>query len=144
MFRSFLAVMTLFVVLIAAPAAQDVYLHQARLQLAAIAENVLGYGWTFTHDIVTGSLPERGRDSVRLSLTGGRRYKVTATCDEDCRDIDLELVDRFGTVISRDFGPDDVPIVTATPYVDGTYRVRVIMASCDRGPCRYALGVFGQ
>jgi hypothetical protein len=143
MFRPLLAAIPLFFLLAAALGAQDLYQRQARLQLAVIARDVLGFGWTLTHDVVTGSLRANGRDTVRLSLAGGRSYAVTATCDADCRDIDLELVDRFGTIVDRDVRADDVPVVNVTPQVDATYRVRVIMASCDQEPCRYAVGVFG-
>jgi hypothetical protein len=144
MARSFLVGISLLIALCATPVAQDLYQRQAQVQLAVIARDVLGLGWSLTHDVVTGSLFERGRDTVRLSLRAGRAYAATATCDEDCSDIDLELVDPWGNVVSRDFRRDDVPVVTVTPRTDGVYRVRVIMARCSQEPCRYAVGVFGE
>jgi len=113
-------------------------------QLASIARDAFGGGWELTHDVATGALPEDGRDTLRLQLRGGAAYAITATCDEDCSDIDLELVDPYGIVISRDSRSDDTPVVTARPSVDGSSVVRVIMVTCDREPCRYAVGVFGQ
>jgi hypothetical protein len=144
MARSFLVGISLFISLCATPAAQDLYQRQAQVQLAVIARDVLGLGWSLTHDVVTGSLFDRGRDTIRLSLRGGRAYAATATCDEDCSDIDLELIDPWGHVVSRDFRPDEVPVVTVTPRTDGAYRVRVIIARCSQEPCLYALGVFGE
>ena len=144
MVRSLLVGTSLLLVLGIAPTAQDVYHRQAQVQLAVIARDALGLGWSLTHDVVTGSLFEGGRDTVRMPLRAGRAYAATATCDEDCSDIDLELLDPYGNVVSRDFRRDDVPVVMVTPRIDGAYRVRVIMAGCGQEPCRYALGVFGE
>ena len=138
------AVVALLVLLGTAPGAQDLYVRQARIELADIARGAFGMGWELTHDVVTGALRERGRDAVRVQLQGGRAYAIAATCDEDCSDVDLELFDPSGNLVSRDLAADDRPVVTATPRWSGTYRVRLTMANCRNEPCRYAVGVFGQ
>jgi hypothetical protein len=144
MTRLYTTALALLVLLAAAPAAQDMYVRQARIQLADIARGAFGAGWELTHDVVTGALPEHGRDLVRLRLRGGQTYAIAATCDEDCSDIDLELFDPSGALVSRDVGSDDTPVVTSNPSLSGTYRVRLTMASCRTDPCRYAVGVFGR
>ena len=142
MVRSCLPALSLVVALAATPRAQDMNLGQARVQVAALA-SAFGDGWTLTHEVVTGALHSYARDTVQVRLRAGLTYAIAATCDQDCSDIDLELIDPSGRVVS-DLRPDDVPVVIAYPVTGGTYRVRVVMASCSVGPCRYAVGVFGR
>lgn len=54
--------------------------------------------------------------------------QIVGTCDEDCFDLDLALLNSSGVQVSSDFLPDAVPIVRA-PYA-GTFTVRVIMHNC--------------
>jgi hypothetical protein len=43
-----------------------------------------------------------------------------------------------------DLESDDVPLVQVTPLKGGTFRLRVIMATCTAAPCRYGIGVWGK
>jgi hypothetical protein len=76
-------------------------------------------------------------------LRTGREYAIAAVCDEDCSDLDLELL-RDGSVVASDLEDDDIPLVRYAPGTDGVYTVRVIMARCEREPCLYGVGVYAR
>jgi hypothetical protein len=53
---------------------------------------------------------------------------IFGVCDVDCNDLDINLYDTSGALISSDTLTDNVPIVIA-PY-EGIFNVEVIMTSC--------------
>jgi hypothetical protein len=76
-----------------------------------------------------------------MQVQGGMRYTIVGVCDEDCGDLDLRVLD--GTsVVASDLAPDAHPAVQIAPARNGTLTVEVIMSDGDRGPCRYAVGVY--
>jgi hypothetical protein len=137
-------ILAFLMIFAAVPRAQDHYLFQARVRLATIAVAAMGVGLRLTHGVTTGSLDEDGITTIQVPLRNGQTYTLVGTCDEDCSDLDLELVNPFGRVVSRDISDDDRPVVSATPLISGTYRIRVTMAECSLGPCRFAVGIFGR
>jgi hypothetical protein len=53
---------------------------------------------------------------------------IFGVCDIDCNDLDINLYDTNGSLVSSDTLIDNVPIVVA-PY-EGIFNVEVIMTSC--------------
>lgn len=128
----------------AAATAQDEWVRQVRRLLIAAGERLEAQGYELTHDIYTGSLNDDAQGMVSLNLSIGTQYEILGQCDEDCTDLDLVLFDPAGNQIDSDLLEDDYPVVSVTPRRTGTYRVRVMMATCSVEPCRYGIGVFGK
>lgn len=55
--------------------------------------------------------------------------RIYGNCDNDCRDLDLNLYSIEGRLVSSDVLADDIPIVVA-PY-DGTFTIEVTMHNCS-------------
>ena len=81
---------------------------------------------------------------ITYRLERGIPYVMTAACDNDCEDIDLNLYDENGRPIDSDTKPDDHPVVGVTPLRDATFTLRVTMVRCAHGPCRYGTQAFWQ
>lgn len=79
----------------------------------------------------------------RVDLAGGRAYRIVGACDDDCENIDIELIDgATGGVVASDMLAEhtpprraDFPLVEFTPPADGRYIVRLLMQRCARAPC---------
>lgn len=95
-----------------------------------------------SHEIVTGQLNDDGTEWVNIKIPSGKTYYILGVCDNDCFDLDLELYDSSNTMLSQDVETDDYPLVSVTPSVESVYRVKVVMANCSSGPCRYGVGVY--
>jgi hypothetical protein len=132
------------VVSTAAAAPQDEWTQQVRRLLQQAGRSFEERGYSMTHQIYTGSLANRTSEFVTLRLDIGTQYQIVGTCDSDCSDMDLTLYAPSGDEVDTDVELDDVPIVSVTPSRSGTYRVKVVMATCSAEPCRYGVGVFGE
>lgn len=80
-------------------------------------------------------------DSVYESytFTKGKKYYLYATCDNDCSDLDLALLDRSDNTIGTDYEMDDAPVIEFTAPYSGKYRVRIDMEDCSTDYCYYSL-----
>ena len=126
----------------AAATAQNQWQRTVRNQVGQHSDFLSERGYTMSGDVYDGSLNADGIEDLTITLRPGTSYAFMGVCDEDCRDIDLRLYDPDGDEVAADVRTDDWPIVTVTPRFKGTYRVRVVMASCSRNPCYYGIGVF--
>lgn len=77
-----------------------------------------------------------------LSLKGGESYRIIGGCDNECEDMDLELLDPAGKIIERDTLPDSFPIINVTPRSPGTYTARLVMKTCTVAPCYAAARLY--
>ena len=86
-------------------------------------------------DEVTGLQP--GTDHRwQVNLNGGTAYRIIGACDNECSNLDIELIDvRTGGVVASDMLPDDYPVVDYTPTANGAYIVRIMMQTCTIAPC---------
>lgn len=91
-----------------------------------------------------GALGDDANEVVQVDLQGGQNYLIMAVCDQDCSDLDLNLVDASGASLDSDYEPDDVPMVVAEVSRTGTYQLTVGMAECSVEPCGYGVAVFAQ
>lgn len=88
---------------------------------------------------------EQGADHRwRIELVGGAAYRIIGACDNECSDIDIELIDASGAVVASDTLPDDYPIVDHAPTANGAYVVRMIMQRCTVAPCFAGVRVLTQ
>lgn len=72
----------------------------------------------------------------QVDLTGGSAYRIVGACDDDCSNMDIELIDvSTGGVVASDMLPDDFPVVDFTPPANGRYIVRLLMQTCSVAPC---------
>lgn len=71
-----------------------------------------------------------------VNLAGNTAYRILGACDNECSNVDIELIDMStGGVIASDVLPDDYPVVDFTPAANGSYMVRIIMQTCTIAPC---------
>jgi len=119
----------------------SVHAYAQEAQLTRIAAGLARNGY-HEADRKTGSLAEGNASVLHVWLSRGVDYSIRGTCDNDCMDLDLELIAPDGTRMDGDFLPDDVPVVEVRPAQSGYYRIRVAMATCHIAPCQYAVGVF--
>jgi hypothetical protein len=86
-------------------------------------------------DEVTGMQP--GTDHRwQVNLNSGTAYRIIGACDNECSNMDIELIDvRTGGVVASDTLPDDYPVVNFTPPANGQYIVRMMMITCTIAPC---------
>ena len=127
-----------------AAAPQDEWVAQVRRLLQTAGKSFEDRGYSMTHRIYTGSLNNSRNEMVSLDLDIGTQYQIMGACDTDCSDLDFVLYDPAGNQVAQDVEVDDVPIVSVTPRRSGTYRVKVVMATCTAEPCRYGVAVFGK
>lgn len=86
------------------------------------------------NDIIADLQP--GRDHrAQVELRGGTAYRIVGACDNECSNVDIELLDPRGVVAASDMLPDDAPVVNFTPASDGRYTVRILMQTCTLAPC---------
>ncbi|MFZ2031423.1 MAG: hypothetical protein WAU68_14010 [Vitreimonas sp.] len=72
----------------------------------------------------------------RVTLTANTPYTILGACDNDCNNVDVELIDTHtGGVVASDMLPDDYPVVTYTPTANGEYIARLILRTCTTAPC---------
>ena len=128
----------------AVPNHQDEWEAQVRRQLQQAGQSFQRDVYSMTHRIYTGSLRNSTSEIVTLELDIGTEYRIMGACDADCSDMDLTLYAPSGAVVSSDVQMDDYPIVSVEPGRTGTYRLKVVMATCTAEPCRYGVGVFGK
>jgi hypothetical protein len=122
----------------------DPFEQQVRRQLTDAAQRLGKSGYELTHHIYTGSLRENQHEDVNVELDGGRTYVIVGVCDNDCKDVDIRLLNRGGREVEKDVEADDYPAVSVQPSRDERYTVRMIMATCNSQPCRYGFGVFSR
>jgi len=126
----------------AAVTAQNQWQQTVRNQVSQ-HDNVLSQrGYAMSGDVYDGDLKNQYYEDLTIDLRPGTSYAFMGVCDQDCHDIDLRLFDPDGDEVASDLRTDDWPIVVVAPSFSGTYRVRVVMASCSKEPCYYGIGVY--
>ena len=88
-----------------------------------------------------GTLNAGESDSLTLPLHAGTAYVVVAACDEDCSRLTLRLSDLKSHELAVDRASEHAPVVRLAPAETGSYRVRIVMESCQMNPCRYGVAV---
>jgi len=77
-----------------------------------------------------------GRDDRwQVELTARTAYRVLGGCDNECSNVDIEIIDARGGVVASDLQPDDRPVVDFTPARSGVFTIRILMQTCTLAPC---------
>lgn len=118
-------------------------LQSQRYLETAYDDRLAGRGYNLEEEI-SGALEEGRSETHDIRLRGGRAYAILGTCDNDCGDLDLYLVDDDGNEIDSDTSTDDFPIVRYSPRRSGDFRVRIRMYECDSEPCYFAVGIYSR
>lgn len=71
----------------------------------------------------------------RVHLEAQAAYMIVGACDNECSNIDIELVDASGAVVAGDTLADDFPMVSYTPATSGSYDIRLMLRNCRLAPC---------
>jgi len=111
-------------------------------ELDRIAARLRAEGFQSIRTPEHGWLGEDESESFTVYLRSGREYVMQGTCDDDCTDLDLDVMGPNGDVVASDHSSDDWPQARFVPWTSGTYRVKVTMYTCDVEPCAYAVGVY--
>ena len=122
--------------------AQNQYQQQVQNQFNTWAPTFAQRGLTPQGSPITGSLSDDANESIVVNLTSGTRYAIAGVCDNDCRDVDLQIYSSDGTKIGEDMDTDDHPVVIFTAGYTGQFRVKILMATCNTSPCYYGVQVF--
>jgi hypothetical protein len=102
-----------------------------------------GYAVTGPDVVVPVRVQGEGhRETVRLQA--GRPYIFQGACDQDCTDVDMELLDARGTSLVSDVATDDRPVLRYTPQRAGDYTVRLWVAQCSVEPCYVGLRSYAR
>lgn len=100
-------------------------------------------GYAATQFVRTGELANNGSDHFSVHLSG-KQTQILGACDNDCKNMDMQLVDAGGNVISEDVEPDDFPIVSSTSKYVGDYTIVVKMVTCGAAPCHYSVKMWDK
>jgi hypothetical protein len=126
-----------------AAARADRFQDQVRAQMIGRLAAAAAGGFTLTDPVQFGALRDGQTMTYTLTLDRNRDYILAASCDTDCTDLDISLSEPDGRESVADRGASDQPAVVVRGH-GGTHTIRVTMARCGVGPCRFGLGVFGK
>ncbi|HEX8386633.1 MAG TPA: hypothetical protein VF576_10635 [Rubricoccaceae bacterium] len=142
--RLLLSAVALVALSFATPASAQRPVQQVTRQLDRARATLAGEGYSRDRAYSTASIDEGVERVWTVQLRRGADYVMTGACDSDCSDIDFWLYDPNGDLVDSDTAADDIPVVRVSPGRAGTFRLRVLMASCSVEPCAYGFGVFRQ
>jgi len=113
-----------------------------RTDLVRARAPLLAQGFRAEGEILSGALPSRATDTRSLSLQAGVSYAVQLVCDENCADIDVQLLGPDGTAVAGDQDVNDDPVIRFTVPATGTYRLNVVMFACSTATCTWGGQLF--
>jgi len=141
--RSYALVLVGLSVAVAALAV-DPWDEQCREQLSLAGAALASQGYELTHQLYTGELDSGAKKTLGVALEKGRQYALVGVCDEDCKDLDLVLLDLDDEEVDSDVELDEYPMVEVEVTDAGDFKVKVLMADCRNDPCSYGIGVFAK
>ncbi len=114
------------------------YLDEAAKELAKGFSPVAG-----VEDVVVAMQPTEVH-AWKLNLENGKNYRIIGECDNECSDLDMELLDPAGKIVERDTLPDSAPVINIQPTRAGAYTARLVMKTCTVAPCYAAARLYHQ
>lgn len=124
---------------------------EQREELRTLAK---GYIDDAAKEVAQGHTPAAGFDDAvvalqpaqthnwTLALKRGVDYRIIGACDNECENLDMELVEASGRVVEADTLEDSFPVINITPSADMTYTARIKMITCTIAPCYTAARVY--
>jgi hypothetical protein len=139
--RSFIAAAALVAVVPSAVRA-DQWETQVRVQMIGAVGVAASHGYALREQVQLGSLRQGQAMVYNIDFSRYRDYVLVANCDADCGDVDLVLTEPDGREVLADRAFDDQAVLLVPASHKGDHKLRVSMANCRRGPCRFGVGVF--
>lgn len=93
---------------------------------------------------IVSTLNNNRSDTWTMGFTAGYTYQIRGACDQDCRDVDIEVTDLNGKVLFQDLATDDSPKVSFDVTGTGDLKVKVTMRQCSEEPCFWGIGVWSK
>jgi hypothetical protein len=124
--------------------AQTEWEQQVRERLRGAERMLADSGYQQVAELQIGELPRRDRTDHTVNLQAGGHYFIVAACDDDCSDLDLQLLDAEGVAVAEDVGDDPLPAIAITAARQGPHAVRVVMVGCSTEPCVYGLVTYAR
>lgn len=84
-----------------------------------------------------GRLDKNTSTTSTLQASAGKNYFVVSVCDTDCRDIDVQVTDKYGDIVGKDADSTDMALVQFRANYSGTYTVKTTMYNCQTSYCMY-------
>lgn len=124
--------------------ADQQYIDQIVAQLIVAESAYMSNGYTRVIGPEADRMTNGQVESYTIMLEEGTTYIIHGVCDSDCGDLDLQLVDENGNVVSEDSTTDDQPIVNVTPAWSGQFSVNVRMYDCQNSYCYFAMAAYAN
>jgi hypothetical protein len=115
------------------------YLDQAQQAIAPNAQRDAGFQDEGALIQLSGS-----PHNWSVNLNANVNYVILGACDDDCTNLDIELIDTANAVVASDTAPDDFPIVRFRPTANGTYTVRTHLRTCAVEPCQLGVRILTE
>jgi hypothetical protein len=122
--------------------AGDAWEEQCREQLRLAGVALASQDYQLAHQLYTGKLSGGAEESLGITLDKDRQYALVGVCDEDCKDLDLVLLTLDDEEVDSDVEQDEFPMVEVEVAGVSSFKLKVLMADCQNGPCFYCIGVF--
>ena len=114
----------------------------ARLRHVSERPRQTGFAAMAGHNNEFGTFTDSGTVRWTVTLDPGRPYFLAAVCTEHCRGLDLQVRLPDSTLIAQDSsGAPDARVEFNAP-VGGDYPVRLRIAGCTSGTCRWAAQLY--
>lgn len=116
-----------------------------RSELEDAGATLVSQGYAqFGVDVIEPIVSESDGYRYVVQLDAGRAYLFQGACDQDCSDVDMEIVDPRGQQVDEDLAPDDRPVVRVRPQRSGEHVVRIWLAECSNEPCYVGVRGFAR
>jgi hypothetical protein len=112
------------------------YRNQVRntLQQGTLMKQALSHNYNLLRDGYRYGYIETGKGNYQpasFHLEAGYVYLFLGACDEDCRDMDFQLIDENHQIVAEDTDSDDTPGIQFQPRRSGDYTIVATMPRCN-------------
>jgi hypothetical protein len=91
---------------------------------------------------LAGALASSRIAQLPLTLRAGQQIRIVGVCDQDCRDLDLRVLDPRGQVVGIDTRGNARPVIDMRAEIYGQHTIEVGMVDCRAPRCRFAVNVY--
>ena len=117
------------------------YERQAAARMLAFAAIAMEEGYEFVDYNVSGALGSDGADGETFTLPRGDYFAV-GSCDNDCVDLDVVVLDEDGNIVAEDRDTDADSAVAFEVQSRDQFIVGAHMVNCSTTDCVYYIQLF--
>jgi hypothetical protein len=117
------------------------YAQQATVRMLAFGVVAKENGYSLSDYSIGGTLEPDGADGEEFLLPRGN-YLAIGSCDDDCVDLDVVILDANGDAVAADREPDADSVVTFEVRKPARYTVGAHMVDCAATDCVYYVSLF--